>query len=70
MSAPIEAASENLRVQAEKLMRLAAANDKSAVEAQVGNLFSSCGAVTNNLETNISIIEGSWLSALSVSSLY
>jgi len=39
----IEAAAENLRVQAEKLMRLAAANDKSAVEAQLGNLFSSCG---------------------------
>lgn len=43
VSAQIEAAAENLRVQAEKLMRLAAANDKSAVEAQVGNLFSSCG---------------------------
>ena len=43
VSAQIEAAAENLRVQAEKLMRLAAANDKSAVEAQAGNLFSSCG---------------------------
>ncbi len=43
VSAPIEAAAENLRVQAEKLMKLAAANDKSAVEVQVGNLFGSCG---------------------------
>ncbi len=44
MPAQIETASENLRVQAEKLAKLAEANDKSAVKAQVGNLFGSCGA--------------------------
>ena len=43
VSGQIDTAAENLRVQAEKLMKLAAANDKSAVEAQVGNLFSACG---------------------------
>ncbi len=48
-SAQIEAAAENMRVQAEKLMRLAAANDKSAVEAQVGNLFGSCGGCHKQL---------------------
>ncbi len=42
--AQIETVSENLRVEAEKLAKLAKANDKSAVEAQAGNLFGSCGA--------------------------
>jgi hypothetical protein len=34
----------NLRKQAEALMKLASADDKSGVEAQLGKLFGSCGA--------------------------
>ncbi len=34
---------ENLRIQAQKLMKLASANDKSGVEAQTGKLFGACG---------------------------
>ncbi len=41
--ADIEAAAENLRIQAEELMSLATANDKSAVEAQVRKLLGTCG---------------------------
>ena len=38
----IEAASENLRIQAEELMKLASADDKSGVQAQVEKLLGSC----------------------------
>ena len=41
--ADIEAAAENLRIEAEELMRFAAANDKSTVEAQVHKLLGTCG---------------------------
>ncbi len=41
--ADIEAASENLRIQAEELMKLASVGDKSGVEAQLGKLFGACG---------------------------
>ncbi len=40
--ADIEAGSENLRIQAEALMKLAAANDKSGIQAQVGKLLGAC----------------------------
>ncbi len=39
-----EAAYENLRIQAQKLMKLASANDKSGVEAQTEKLFGACGS--------------------------
>ncbi len=38
----IEAASENLRLQAESLVRLASANDESGVNAQVDELRGAC----------------------------
>ena len=41
--AETEAAYENLRIQAEELMKLASAGDKSGVEAQLGKLFGACG---------------------------
>ncbi len=41
--ANIEIASENLRVQAQELMKLASADDKSRVNAQVEKLFGACG---------------------------
>jgi cytochrome c556 len=39
----VEAAFEDLRAQAEELMRLAAADDKSGVEAQARKLLGTCG---------------------------
>ncbi len=42
--ANMEAASENLRIQAQELMKLASANDKSGVEAQTEKLFGACGS--------------------------
>ena len=41
--ANMEAASENLKIQAQELMKLASANDKSGVNAQINKLFSACG---------------------------
>jgi hypothetical protein len=41
--ANMEAASENLKIQAQELMKLASANDKSGVNAQVEKLFGACG---------------------------
>ncbi len=41
--ANMEAASENLRIQAQELMKLASADDKSRVNAQVEKLFGACG---------------------------
>ena len=38
---------ENLRTQAEELMKLASADNKSGVEAQLGKLFGSCGGCHN-----------------------
>ncbi len=40
--ADMEAAAENLRIQAEELMKLASADDKSGVQAQVEKLLGSC----------------------------
>ena len=42
--ADTEAGYESLRIQAQKLMKLASANDKSGVEAQTGKLFGACGS--------------------------
>ncbi len=39
----VVAAFDNLRVQAEELMKLSDAGDKSGVEAQIRNLLGSCG---------------------------
>jgi cytochrome c553 len=39
----VEAAFEDLRVQAEELMKLAAAGDKSGVEAQARKVLGACG---------------------------
>ena len=41
--ANIEIASENLRIQAQELMKLASADDKSRVNVQVEKLFGACG---------------------------
>ncbi|MEE8433014.1 MAG: cytochrome c [Candidatus Desulfatibia sp.] len=41
--ANMETGFENLRIQAQKLMKLASANDKSGVEAQTGKLLGACG---------------------------
>ncbi len=42
--AAVEAGYESLRIQAQKLMKLASANDKSGVEAQTEKLFGACGS--------------------------
>ncbi len=44
LQADTEAGYESLRIQAQKLMKLASANDKSGVEAQTGKLFGACGS--------------------------
>lgn len=42
--ANMEAASENLKIQAQELMKLASANDKSGVKAQTDKLLGACGS--------------------------
>jgi len=42
--ADMETSYESLRIQAQKLMKLASANDKSEVEEQAGKLFGACGS--------------------------
>jgi len=45
--ADMETSYESLRIQAQKLMKLASANYKSEVEAQAGKLFGACGSCHN-----------------------